>query len=658
MAQKDFGPTSDLGPTGRSIHTKFYTPAANKNDCDMGIVHSYRYVNTEGMYGMLSGSKAYTVDVGDYPLDFYLDFCTRQQDSEGTTNYFYNNVNIHFTNINEGPTVHTLKFTPRPNYEFCDMGESHRYRNVNTLYMYRVNTTYQTSLRKIYDVCNNISTSDPLLYFAVYDQGIEGKHLEDLNGEIPYSLEIEFTNLPTYKSGYSSDVTLSSGSKFQINAKDYFPNTFNIVAASTAHTTIFDATPYPNNSQVLMGDYHSHKYVNTLGLYKMIKHSIARAEMHKDLGSSLLSGPSSIECTQSTNTKESFYEYATVYLTNLPTTLARTTDVTISPGGLYHIAEGSFFPYAFNVVASASSYPSTSAGPSVVLDGYTYYRSDGYKTLIEETGTMPRRSAADITIEAPKTYEKGYYPAAWTVTPSGSGGVSVNSKIPLLSTESRIGTSASWNALLPYNGNIYNQRLANGYIAKSGLGLHCNFGGEGPYKSEALSYFINTSYSTPLTGTRLYFMNSSYLRFSKHPYGLITNSTGNRFGLYINHTGWYEIEFGSWMPTYDEYLNTAYNGNFVIYNTVSQIKDSKFEGLTSYAYRVAFNNDVSTHRLKVDTTGKSSASGAASSHFFLTVYLYAGSCIRTQLALGSTSSAVHTYFRLYLYENSKSGLVT
>lgn len=267
MAQKDFGPTSDLGPTGQSVHTEIYNPAPNNNQCDMGIIHSYRFVNTEGMYGMLSGSKAYTVDVGDFPLDFYLNFCPRQEDPEGHTNYFYNNVNIHFTNINEGATVHTLNFTPRPNNEFCDMGESHRYRNVNTLYMYRVNTTYQTTLIKTYDVGNNITASDPLLYFVVFNQGIEGKHLEDLNGEIPYALEIEFTNLPTYKSGYISDIALPSGSTFQINAKDYFPSTFNIVATAAEHTLEYPAYQYPNQVIDLTAQ-HSYRNINTVGLYR------------------------------------------------------------------------------------------------------------------------------------------------------------------------------------------------------------------------------------------------------------------------------------------------------------------------------------------------------------------------------------------------------
>lgn len=560
MAQKDFGPTSDLGPTGRSIHTKFYTPVANKNDCDMGIVHDYRYVNT--------------------------------------------------------------------------------------LYMYRVNTTYQTTLIKTYDVCNNISASDPLLYFEVFNQGIEGKHLEDLNGEIPYSLEIEFTNLPTYKIGYSSDVTLSSGSKFQINAKDYFPSTFNIVATAAAHTLEYPAYQYPNQVIDLTAQ-HSYRNINTRNLYR---NNLGKLDVSYDVGARSASGYSYGYSNSLTISGGSFYNSVNVYTYNIPS------------GSASHTATKDLDSYIYGNNPSIDMAASHSYR-YINTSGKLYYMYSGsrYQPTIDVGRLASGGSTAYTGTYDTRQSGNNFYKEVnmfLSNIPTSSGGVSINSKIPLLSTEARIGTASSWNALLPYNGNIYNPRLANGYIAKSGLGLHCNFGGEGPYKSEALSYFINTSYSTPLTGTRLYFMNSSYLRFSKHPYGLIANSTGNRFGLYINHTGWYEIEFGSWMPSYDEYLNTAYNGNFVIYNTVSQINDSKFEGLTSYAYRVAFNNTVSTYRLKVDTTGKSLAYGAAASHFFLTAYLYAGACIRTQLALSSPSAAVHTYFRLYLYENSKSGLVT
>ena len=82
MAQKDFGPTSDLGPTGRSIHTGTYTPAANKNDCDMGIVHDYRFVNTENLFRALSDSERqyciYSfVDLLDRAYREYTEFDTR-----------------------------------------------------------------------------------------------------------------------------------------------------------------------------------------------------------------------------------------------------------------------------------------------------------------------------------------------------------------------------------------------------------------------------------------------------------------------------------------------------------------------------------------------------------------------------------------------------
>ena len=56
------------------------------------------------------------------------------------------------------------------------------------------------------------------------------------------------------------------------------------------------------------------------------------------------------------------------------------------------------------------------ATPADVASGKTFSSGSG----IYQSGTMATRSASSETISAAKTYQAGYYPSAWTVTPQGS----------------------------------------------------------------------------------------------------------------------------------------------------------------------------------------------------------------------------------------------
>lgn len=425
MAQRDFGPTSDLGPIGQSVHTETYNPAPNNNQGDMGIIHSYRFVNTEGMYGMLSGSKAYTVDVGDFPLDFYLDFCPRQEDSEGHTNYFYNNVNIHFTNINAGATVHTLNFTPRPNNEFCDMGASHSYRNVNTLYMYKVNMLYPDDAIKLFDVGSHLpSEEEDTILFEIYNQFKSGSHLEYSNGYIPSTFKMELTNVPTYHTSFAAltypnqnidllsikayryintvglyryyttstdpydnasiDVGYWSGQSTNYSARVYtydgniygykYINLTNVPSGPTTHTLTktLDSYIYGNNAAIDLTASHSYRFVNTQGFY--YKYTGAAYKPTIDVGA-LTSATATGAYTSNISTLQTggnnFYNNINVYLSNVPTKTLHSTTKTLSS-----------YSYGNNSQISLGDYHNNKY---IDTSGYLYYKytATAYRPTID-----------------------------------------------------------------------------------------------------------------------------------------------------------------------------------------------------------------------------------------------------------------------------------
>lgn len=212
MAQRDFGPTSDLGPIGQSVHTETYNPAPNNNQGDMGITHSYRFVNTEGMYLSYGDlKKEIQLDLGSVLTDYYMDSFTLPTSSI-SGDRFYNNIlfNCYNTpharsydsdvsiasgekfqiksrdyfkktfNIVSAAAEHTLEY---PAYDYpnqiIDLTAQHSYRNINTigLYRYRPGTT-MFSFNQIIDIGSYAASGvsyheeaihSPILGGLVYD---------------------------------------------------------------------------------------------------------------------------------------------------------------------------------------------------------------------------------------------------------------------------------------------------------------------------------------------------------------------------------------------------------------------------------------------------------------------------------------------------------
>lgn len=328
FAENDTGGIKDMGATndkryvvatnvynkgkadGKADHSGTYKPTTRASNCDMGSVHSYRYVNTtevpnsnSGTYSITSNgikdmtatntyryanvnvpntnSGTYAVtsngikDMGSNNAQRYVNVNVPNSNS-GTASYDSNGIkdmgatnSYRYVNINVPHPTHTTTYTPTSRASNCDMGSVHSYRYVDTRSVPNSNSgTYTPAGNAIYDMgaTNDKRYCDGrTAYTAGYDAKKATltetytpttKATYDLGEDHTYryvdTRSVANTSSGTYSTTFSSNGTKDLGTSFA----------YRYIKISVANSNSGTYTP-TTKSTFDMGAANNKRYVDT-----------------------------------------------------------------------------------------------------------------------------------------------------------------------------------------------------------------------------------------------------------------------------------------------------------------------------------------------------------------------------------------------------------